>query len=926
MTQPPTQKPTFEERLSDAVFKLIVAGSGGYALYNLYLEDIPKAVISGLVTLGSGLMTSFGQGLMNALTNRMKQRGEASGQFIDQALDNTVDITLTRLTGFHKQYLEALKVRCVDLNVEGYGGLPRLALEDIYVSLRMHPGGRSNPTLQNRNLNIWDILPKANDPDQTFLARLVAIIADPGYGKTTLMQFLTLNFSNQGYIDQGAKELIPVLLLFRDFHGRIQSETEPKLPQLIVETVQKMPRCEDLRASEPWFRQQLQQGKCVVMLDGLDEVPDAQRDTVSKWANWQMQNYPSQFMLTSRPHGFNSSLFKGVERIDVLDFNDDQKRDFIEKWYRFIAWETKWKYHLQDNADKELGKQLSKAQVKAQSQEDADQAAANLRQQLFADRSLIDLAKNPLLLTIIAVAHKFKERLPQRRLDVYREIFKLLLEDRPYQRQTRLTITNAADNQTILQPLALELTRANQTKFKPRQGAEWIQQRLTETHDDPALTPAQFLQEIQQVSGLLAGGEGYLYEFTHKTFQEYLAAVELSERGMGKRDVMAHFADETWKEVVYFYALLTDPVLFIEKALETPENLYTLALAQRLADDAKWVDKGLKQRLLEARQAHAPATPKLLLEQHFRQLTPLDDRTAISAPITWGEYQHFIEAQQEGAFHSWANVEHLAVIEYTSEEILDDVAWEDVRWFCAWLATQAQLAPDEGVYDYRLPTPEEAETLKALESEGSPLAPLIKGGGDSRGDLTLWTTDPKRPGNSLRVVRQRIPDRYRELVNYLASGSWKEADQETDKLMLQAVGQEAEQRGYLTLEEIRNFPCEDLLLIDQLWVKFSGGKFGFSVQKQIWLEVGGKLDFCKDEKAAISAFQEMSDRNGWRVEGSYISYRQVIFDTSKAPKGHLPSFAGLGGVRGGDLWGVGGFSSLASRLVNCSTSGLQLDP
>ncbi|MEM6840535.1 MAG: hypothetical protein AAF609_27355 [Cyanobacteria bacterium P01_C01_bin.120] len=218
-----------------------------------------------------------------------------------------------------------------------------------------------------------------------------------------------------------------------------------------------------------------------------------------------------------------------MERIDVLDFNDDQKRDFIKKWYRFIAWETKWKYHLQDSEGKEPGKQLSKEQVKAQSQEDADKAAANLRQQLFADRSLIDLAKNPLLLTIIAVAHKFKERLPQRRLDVYRDIFKLLLEDRPYQRQTRLTISNAADNQAILQPLALELTKANETKFKPRQGAAWIQQRLTETHDNSALTPEKFLQEIQQVSGLLAGGEGYLYEFTHKTFQEYLAAVELSE-------------------------------------------------------------------------------------------------------------------------------------------------------------------------------------------------------------------------------------------------------------------------------------------------------------------------------------------------------------------------------------------------------------
>ncbi|NEQ46970.1 MAG: NACHT domain-containing protein [Leptolyngbya sp. SIOISBB] len=547
-------------------------------------------------------MTNLGQGLMSALGNRMKQRGEASGKLIDRAVDNALDKTLTRLTGFHRQYLEALRTRCVDLNVEGYGGLPRLALEDIYVELRMHPGGQGNPTLQNRNLTIWNILPKANDPDGHFLARLMAVIAGPGYGKTTLMQFLTLNFSNQGYLEKGAKELIPVLLLFRDFHGQIKAPNEPKLPQLIVETVQKLPRCEDLRAPEPWFKEKLQQGKCLVMLDGLDEVPDDQRELASHWANWQMQNYPSQFILTSRPHGYNSSLFKGMERIDVLDFNNDQKRTFIEKWYRFIAWETKWRWHWIESQRQEPSKHLSEEQAKAQSQDDADKAAADLRRQLFADRSLVDLAKNPLLLTIIAVGHKYKERLPQRRLDVYREIFQLLLEDRPYQRQTRLTISNAADNQTILQPLALQLMEANSTQFKPRQGAEWIQQRLAEKYEDPALTPTKFLEEIQQVSGLLVGGEGYSYEFTHKTFQEYLAAVELSECNLdlGERKVMSHFADENWQEVIYFYALLTDPVPIIERALEIPDNVHTLQLAMRITDDTQLIDSNLKRALINA--------------------------------------------------------------------------------------------------------------------------------------------------------------------------------------------------------------------------------------------------------------------------------------------------------------------------------------
>ncbi|NJN03789.1 MAG: GUN4 domain-containing protein [Leptolyngbyaceae cyanobacterium RM1_1_2] len=127
------------------------------------------------------------------------------------------------------------------------------------------------------------------------------------------------------------------------------------------------------------------------------------------------------------------------------------------------------------------------------------------------------------------------------------------------------------------------------------------------------------------------------------------------------------------------------------------------------------------------------------------------------------------------------------------------------------------------------------------------------------------------------------------------------------------MGQEAERRGYLELEEIRNFPCGDLLLIDQLWVKFSGGKFGFSVQKQIWLDVGGKLDFGEDYQSAKQAYEKMSDRNGWRKSAQYISYKDAIFSTS-APIAHLPLVCiGLGG------WvccGVGGGFGF-SRIETC---------
>ena len=77
---------------------------------------------------------------------------------------------------------------------------------------------------------------------------------------------------------------------------------------------------------------------------------------------------------------------------------------------------------------------------------------------------------------------------------------------------------------------------------------------------------------------------------------------------------------------------------------------------------------------------------------------------------------------------------------------------------------------------------------------------------------------------------------YTRLRDLLKAGNWKEADKETLTVMLKAAGKGAE--NYLYSDDIKNFPCTDLRTIDQLWVKYSNGLFGFSVQKRIWESVG----------------------------------------------------------------------------------------
>jgi uncharacterized caspase-like protein len=153
---------------------------------------------------------------------------------------------------------------------------------------------------------------------------------------------------------------------------------------------------------------------------------------------------------------------------------------------------------------------------------------------------------------------------------------------------------------------------------------------------------------------------------------------------------------------------------------------------------------------------------------------------------------------------------------------------------------------------------------------------------------------------------------FTRLAELLAAKQWKDADQETLNVMLKITNRE--DQGRLDMESLWNFPCEVLVKLDQLWVKASDGKFGFSVQKKIYADdCGGQPNGQYDPNGQYNpnAFDCFGDKVGWRVNGAWLdSDSQVIFD-AMAPTGHLPFVWLVGGgwrtVEG--LWGS--FSSLA---------------
>ena len=89
-------------------------------------------------------------------------------------------------------------------------------------------------------------------------------------------------------------------------------------------------------------------------------------------------------------------------------------------------------------------------------------------------------------------------------------------------------------------------------------------------------------------------------------------------------------------------------------------------------------------------------------------------------------------------------------------------------------------------------------------------------------------------------------------------------------MMLWVAGEKAEQRGYLEVEDIKQFPCTDLKTIDRLWVNYSNGKFGFSVQKQMWQKCGRPMTYNDD-------WEKFGHRVGWRKNGEWLNYSDLSF-------------------------------------------------
>jgi len=151
---------------------------------------------------------------------------------------------------------------------------------------------------------------------------------------------------------------------------------------------------------------------------------------------------------------------------------------------------------------------------------------------------------------------------------------------------------------------------------------------------------------------------------------------------------------------------------------------------------------------------------------------------------------------------------------------------------------------------------------------------------------------------------------YARLRGLLEQQQWKEADQETLERMCEVIGQQ--RRSNFTTQDIQTFPCTDLQTIDQLWVMYSQGKFGFSVQAQLWKKYGSLT-----EASFNPNWEKFGEALGWKNRENWID-RSRLISSNAAPNGHFPSAIGFvshGLAHIGQ--GAPQIATLASRLTEC---------
>ena len=518
----------------------------------------------------------------------------------------------------------------------------------------------------------------------------LVILGPPGSGKTTLIKHMTLLLADPKSRPKGMiiPDHTPIFIYLRDHFHNIANYHKTENHYTLINAVIQDFKTHDFYLPENWLKERLASGKCFVFLDGLDEIANAEdRLILEQWVQNQMFGHnANKFIITSRPHGYEN--LQGVTTLEIQPFTFEQIKTFINNWY--LADETMYQHEESQKV-----------------QEDAKGSSANLLKSLQANPELMDLAVNPLFLTIITTIHRYRGSLPISRAKLYEEICDVFLGKRVQSKGLELTISSDKQ-QILLQPLAHHMM-INQVQEISAVDAEKIIKEPLERIDD-SYSSESFLKFIVENSGLLVERDVGSFSFTHKTFQEYLTAVYLIENG-SEDQLLSHISEPWWHETIRFFAAVGDTDIVINTCLKiSPATSSVLLLAIVCADENPDIDIELKEEVenlvehddVSVRKAAASA----YLENRLNHFFNLAENIQVDPEfVSNAEYQLFID--EMGAQYKPDHWEKDVFVPGSAKKPVVGMRPSAAQGFCGWMNGFTTSGLTKEKWNYRLPEPKD---------------------------------------------------------------------------------------------------------------------------------------------------------------------------------------------------------------------------
>lgn len=515
------------------------------------------------------------------------------------------------------------RIEFVGMSVYKEEASRRIPLEKIYIPLSVVP---ERAPEENEDT------PRANPISFLAPGARTVVLGDPGSGKSTLMAFLALaGISETLQMRCGAvpDDRLTIVVTLRRYADELKRRRNLSLLEYVVEVTQADFSINSF--DKDFVEFYLESGRCVLLFDGLDELPGSKFKSIVRQRIESFNSaYPANtIIITSRIVGYEAEVRFGdsYDHFRVAKLRTPEIERFISDWYTA---------RLDDENDRDKN---STDLIKVITNPDND--------------AIRDLARNPLLLTIVALVHRIDAVLPDQRVVLYQKCTETLLN----------TWHNAKKGDEELAKGRIE--RRNRLRVEAI--AYWMHQRSLEEagravaphsdiltfltnyikdnepaiHEpDPAEDQAEvFLEFIKSGAGLLIEAGDGLYSFIHLTFQEYLTATHLTSNGeIGGAQAIwdelgGNFDNPRWREVVRLLVASLRSTMgqrfFIEKLLASNGG--------RETRDSALLLLGLLRDGIEPAEEEAQSIIRHSLRAHVR-LTNIDDVRSIQGALkAWVE-------------------------------------------------------------------------------------------------------------------------------------------------------------------------------------------------------------------------------------------------------------------------------------------------